>query len=136
MKSTVTLKEGMHFTGELEGFNIPLDADEISGGKNKGVKPKDLVLTSLAGCTAMDVLSILRKMRLEPESLSVEASGEYVDEHPKKFKSIHLLYRVKGSGLQLEKVKQAITLSQEKYCGVTAMLKAAVTITSDIHLEK
>ncbi len=136
MKSTVTLKEGMHFHGGLEGFDIPLDADEKFGGKNKGVKPKDLVLTSIAGCTAMDVLSILRKMRLEPEALSVEASGDYVDEHPKIFKSIHLVFRIKGDGMPIEKVKQAVDLSQKKYCGVTAMLKAAVPITSDIHIEK
>ena len=63
MKSTVVLKDGMHFQGELEGFDIPIDADEQFGGRNLGPKPKGLVLTSLVGCTAMDVISILRKIK-------------------------------------------------------------------------
>jgi len=135
MKSTVTFKDGMHFNGVLQGFGIPLDADAQFGGQGKGVKPKDLVLTSLAGCTAMDVLAILRKMRLEPESFSVEAIGELTDEHPKIYKHIHLIFRVAGSGITEEKVKKAAELSQEKYCGVSAMLKPLVPISLEIEIE-
>lgn len=135
IKSTVTFNEGMHFTGELDGFNIPLDADAKFGGQNKGVKPKDMILTSLAGCTAMDVLSILRKMRMKPESLSIEASGEYTDEHPKVFSRLHLIYRVKGENIRMDKVEQAVQLSQTKYCGVSAMLRPTVDVTHEIKIE-
>ena len=65
MNSKVVLKDGMHFIGSLDGFDINLDADEQFGGKNKGSKPKGLVLTALAGCTAMDVISILHKMKVQ-----------------------------------------------------------------------
>ncbi len=68
MKSKVVLKDGMHFVGELDGFELPIDAEEAFGGQNKGPKPKGLILTSLIGCTAMDVVSILRKMKAELES--------------------------------------------------------------------
>ena len=73
MKSKVVLKNGMHFVGELDGFEIPIDADEQFGGRNLGPKPKGLVLTSLIGCTAMDVISILRKIKAEPDEFGVEA---------------------------------------------------------------
>ena len=134
MKSTVTLMDGMHFKGELQGFEIPLDADAQFGGAGKGMKPKDLVLTSLAGCTAMDVVAILRKMRLEPESFSVEAIGELTDDHPKIYKHIQLIFRIAGSGITEEKVRKAAELSQTKYCGVTAMLKPLVPISYEIEI--
>lgn len=135
MKSTVTLKQGMHFMGELGGFDLPLDADEKFGGQNKGVKPKDMILTSLAGCTAMDVISILRKMRIEIKSFSVEASGEYTEEHPKVFKNIHLIYRVKGENVRMDKVERAVELSKTQYCGVSAMLNPTVPMTHEIKME-
>lgn len=135
MKSKVVLKDGMHFQGELDGFDIPIDADEQFGGRNLGPKPKGLVLTSLIGCTAMDVISILRKMRAEPDELSVEAETELTDEHPKVFKNIVITYRLKGDKVTPDKVEKAIKLSQDKYCGVSAMLKKAVPIEYKIMIE-
>lgn len=135
MKSKVVLKDGMHFVGELDGFELPIDAEEAFGGQNRGPKPKGLVLTSLIGCTAMDVVSILRKMKAELESFSVEAETELTEEHPKVFKKILITYKLKGQNLTREKVEKAVTLSQDKYCGVSAMLKKAVPIEHNIVIE-
>jgi putative redox protein len=135
MKSKVALRDGMHFLGELDGFEIPIDADEMFGGSGQGPKPKGLVLTSLIGCTAMDVISILRKMRAEPDEFSVEAETELTDEHPKVFKNIVVTYRFKGGGVTEEKAEKAVKLSQEQYCGVSAMLKKAVPIEYRIVIE-
>jgi putative redox protein len=135
MKSSVTLKDGMHFRGALQGFDIPLDAAEQFGGKNLGPQPKGLMLTSLVGCTAMDVISMLRKMKSEPDEFSVEAETEVTDEHPKVFTSIMITYRLKGENLDREKIEKAVKLSQEKYCGVSAMLQKAAPVEYQIVIE-
>jgi putative redox protein len=135
MKSKVVYKEGMHFTGELQGFEIPLDADEKVGGTNKGPRPKGLLLTSLIGCTAMDVISILQKMRLEPDEFYVEADGEVTNEHPKVFSKILITYYLKGKNISRDKVEKAVILSQDRYCGVTAMLKKAAEIEYKIIID-
>lgn len=135
MKSKVVLKDGMHFMGELGGFEIPIDAEEQFGGQNLGARPKGLMLTSLVGCTAMDVISILRKMRAEPEEFSVEAESELTDEHPKIFKKILVTYHFKGGGVTKEKAEKAVKLSQDQYCGVNAMLKKAVPVEYKIVIE-
>jgi putative redox protein len=134
MHSKVTLNDAMHFTGELDGHMISIDADAAVGGQDLGPRPKGLVLTALAGCTAMDVLSILRKMRLEPKSLRVEAAAEISDEHPKTFTRIKLTYHLRGD-LPREKVEKAVDLSQDRYCGVSAMLKQVAPIDWEIELE-
>lgn len=135
MKSTVTLKDGMHFIGELQGFEIPLDAAEEVGGQGKGMRPKELSLTSLAGCTAMDVISILRKMKIEPETFSVDVESELTEEHPRVFAWIKLIYRLKGKEIPYAKVERAVKLSQERYCGVSAMLSKVTTIDWEILIE-
>jgi putative redox protein len=135
MKSKVILQEGMSFTGELDGFSITIDADEKSGGSNKGPRPKGLTLTSLAGCTAMDVISILRKMKASPEEFSVEVDADVSDEHPKVFTHIMLTYRFKGGDVTHEKAEKAVHLSETKYCGVSAMLKQSVDIDYEIVIE-
>lgn len=134
MKSRVILKDQMHFSAEVEGYNLDLDANPEHGGQNAGARPKELLLTSLAGCTAMDVISILRKMQIEPDALEVEASGELADEHPRVFTSLHVVYRLRGADIPLKKVEKAVTLSQDRYCGVSAMLAKAAEITWDIEL--
>lgn len=134
MTSKVTLRNKMQFMGEMDGHPIPIDADEQVGGEGKGSRPKGLLLTALAGCTAMDVIAILRKMRVEPESFSVETEGTYTEEHPKVFTHIHLTYRFKGD-LPREKVEKAVSLSQDRYCAVSAMLKQVVTMDWDVVIE-
>lgn len=134
MKSAVTLKEGMNFIGDLEGFDISIDADAAVGGEGKGPKPKGLLLMSLAGCTAMDVISILRKMQQEPEAFSVETEGEVADEHPMVFTKIKITYRIKGD-VAHDKAEKAVSLSLDRYCGVTAMLRKACPVDFEIVYE-
>jgi putative redox protein len=135
MKSRVTLEEGMTFNAELDGFDFKIDADESVGGNNRGPKPKGLSLTSLAGCTGMDVISILRKMKAEPEKFYVEAEAELSDEHPKVFTKIVITYYLRGGAVTKEKAEKAVNLSQERYCGVSAMLGKAAPIEANVVVE-
>jgi putative redox protein len=132
--SSVTLQNEMYFNGSLDGFTVPLDADPDFGGQHKGPKPKGMVLTALCGCTAMDVISILRKMRVDVSSLEVSASAEVADTHPKIFTSIHLVYKVGGTDISLKKVEKAVSLSKESYCAVSAMLSKSAPIDYTIEI--
>ena len=125
----------MAFEAQIDGFTFMLDADQAVGGENRGPRPKALTLVSLAGCTSMDVISILKKMRVEPDNFNVEVEGELTDEHPKTYHSIHLRYIFRGKDLPMEKLEKAINLSQDRYCGVSAMLSKAARITSEIVIE-
>lgn len=135
MKHEVSLgwKEQMQFESEVAGHKITIDAKEEFGGSNAGPSPKPLILTSLSGCSAMDVISILRKMKAEPVFFNIIASGELTDETPSYYNKIHLTYQFKkiDEG-KIEKIEKAINLSQEKYCGVSAMLRFAAEITYSI----
>lgn len=129
MEAKVVLKDGMAFEAHLDGFNFTIDAAEKVGGQNKGPKPKGLTLVSLAGCTAMDVISILRKMRVSVDSFEVATDGTLVKDHPKKFDEIVVKYIFTGTDLPLDKLKTAINLSMENYCGVSATLKPTVKLS-------
>ena len=131
-KINTTWKENMAFEAEINGFKIILDADEAVGGENRGPRPKGLTLVSLAACTGMDVISILKKMRVVPEYFNVEVEGELTDEHPKYYHSIHLRYIFRGKDLPMAKLEKAVNLSQDRYCGVSAMLLKSSTLTHEI----
>lgn len=128
-------KEDMAFEAVVDGFKITLDATEAVGGKNRGPRPKPLTLVSLAGCTGMDVISILKKMRIEPEYFNIEVEANMTDEHPKYYDKIHLKYIFRGDNLSMEKLEKAVNLSQDRYCGVSAMLGKAAEITKEIIVE-
>jgi putative redox protein len=100
-----------------------------------GVTPMEMLATSLGACTAMDVASILAKMRQPLESFSVEVSGERAEEHPKRFTSLEVVYHLKGD-LDERKVERAIELSEERYCSVEATLRPALPITSSYVIER
>jgi len=134
MEGKVIWNDGMSFTGKLDGFDLIIDADEKVGGENLGPMPKGLTLISLAGCTGMDVISILKKMRVEVDSFEVSTQATLTEEHPKKFKTIKVTYELKGNDIPFEKVKKAVTLSEERYCGVSATLKSSVEITNEIFI--
>ena len=137
MAETVKINwtEEMAFEAEVNGFKIVLDADERVGGKNHGPRPKPLTLVSLGGCTGMDVISILTKMRVKPDYFNVEINGELTDEHPKYYHKIHIRYVFRGKDLPMAKLEKAINLSQDRYCGVTEMLKHIAKITHEIVIE-
>jgi putative redox protein len=122
----------MAFESEVEGYKIVIDAKEEFGGEGLGPTPKPLLLMSLAGCTGMDVASLLKKMRLEVNDFDVNVSGELTEEHPKHYSDIHIEYLFKGKNLDKEKLEKAVNLSQERYCGVHFMLKQAAKITHNI----
>jgi putative redox protein len=90
------------------------------------------MLVALAGCTGMDVVSILKKMRVEIESFSVKVIGNMTEEHPKMFTGMHVVYEFKGKDLPMDKLLKAVNLSDERYCGVSATLKQGLTITHEI----
>lgn len=135
-KTEIQLKGKMAFEVSLDGHKFMIDAAEESGGENKGPKPKSLMLSALAGCTGMDVASILRKMRVPFEDIKIEVEGEISEEHPKHFESMHIRYFFKGKGLSREKIDMAINLSQDKYCGVSYTYKGTIKITHEVFLEE
>lgn len=137
MKNKVDINwmEDMAFEATVNDHKIILDAVEAVGGKDRGPRPKPLLLLSLGGCTGMDVVSMLKKMRVEYEALNIEVEGDLTDEHPKVYHSITIIYRFKGKDLPMEKLEKAISLSQERYCGVTAMLAKAAKIDYKIIVE-
>ncbi len=122
----------MVFESEINGHKIMLDAAPEVGGENRGPRPKPLMLAALGGCTAMDVISILTKMRVEVEEFNVSVEGELTEEHPKHFYKMHVIYEFKGKSLPMDKLKKAVDLSQEKYCGVTAIYRKVMELTSEI----
>jgi putative redox protein len=135
MKVNVNWSGDMAFEAEVNGFRIPLDADEKVGGNNTGPRPKPLVLVALGGCTGMDVVSILGKMKVVFDYFNVEVSGNLTEEHPKYYEKIHIKYIFRGKNLPIDKLEKAILLSQEKYCGVSVMLRPTAEITHEIVIE-
>jgi putative redox protein len=121
--------DGMAFSTDLQGHEVVIDATIDHGGQNLGPRPKHLLLTSLAGCTGMDVVSLLRKMRVAFSDFSVAVTGELTDEQPKYYHTIMLEYKIKLANQEDQpKVEKAITLSKDRYCGVSAMLSKAAEI--------
>ena len=112
----------MAFDASVDGHIIHLDTKPEGGGNNTGPSPKPLLLVALAGCTAMDMISLLQKMRVDFKDLRVNAVGELTEVHPRIYASINLIYEIIGGNPDKEKVEKAVNLSQEKYCGVAAML--------------
>lgn len=122
----------MAFKTSVNGHEFMLDANESVGGEDKGPRPKPLMLTALAGCTAMDIVSILKKMRVEFDDLQVRVQGDLTDEHPKHFNKMHVIYEFKGKNLPKDKLQKAIDLSEERYCGVSAVYKKAMEVSSEM----
>jgi len=133
---TVTLDEGMRFIGRgKDGHEVAMDASLRGGGADSASRPIDVLLFALGGCSGMDVMTILRKMKTEPDSLRIEIDGERAEEHPRPFTKIHLTYVV-GGDVPEENVKRAIGLSLEKYCPVASTLAGVAEITSEIRIER
>ena len=125
--------EGLLFEASTAHGSVDLASGLDEPGN--GVTPMELLAMALGGCTAMDVVSILVKMRQPLESFSVEVSGERAEEHPKRFTSLEVVYRFKGD-LDERKVERAISLSEERYCSVEATLRPSVPITSRFVIER
>jgi putative redox protein len=127
-RTTVVLRNDMVFTGYNNSYTIPLDAKKESGGHDAGVSPMSLMLTSLAGCTAMDVISILRKKKQTVTAFEVQVEGIRADEHPRVYTEIWVKFTVTGHNVDQKAVDRAIELSRDKYCGAAATLRHTATI--------
>ena len=130
IEAKVRLIQDMEFSGTAtSGHTLAMDADDKSGGHNKGFRPMELLLVGFGGCSGMDVISILRKKRQNVSGLDINVKGEKTEDYPKIYKEVHIEYVVKGKGVEKEAVERAITLSLEKYCSVGATLAKAGRIT-------
>jgi putative redox protein len=119
----------MKFTSQVDGAQVVMDTHD------EGMRPKKLMLAALAGCTGMDVIAILKKMKIEPEQFQVRVVGHVTDEQPKHYDKMHLIYEFEGENLPMEKLQKAIDLSQEKYCGVSHVYKQTMPITYEIMIK-
>ena len=130
MKTVANWKKNHEFESKLKHNSIKLDGD-----KENGFGPKALLLSGLAGCSGIDVVDILGKMKVEFSKFSIEAEAEQTEEHPKVFKEILVTYKMKTAADNEEKVRKAIELSLEKYCGVAAMLRKNSAIQYKLVIE-
>jgi putative redox protein len=130
-----TWLEDMAFDVDLNGHHITLDSSPDFGGKNRGPSPKPLLLASLAGCTGIDVVAILKKMRVPLDGLRINVSAHLTEEDPKIYDRIKVIYTFKGDNLPMDKLERAVQLSEDRYCGVSAMLKKAGLIEYEIVIE-
>jgi putative redox protein len=130
MTATVRLENGMRFDAEAgSGHHLTLDAVEDSGGHNEGFRPMELLLVGLAGCTGMDVISILHKKRQDVTAYEIQVEGIRAESHPMVFVEITVEHIITGHQLQPEAVARAIQLSEERYCGAGAMLGKVARLT-------
>ena len=128
MKASVTWQDGTSFTGTADsGFT--LETGTNAAGTKIGSSPMELLLISLAGCTAMDVISILQKKRQDVTDFQVQVEGDRADDHPKVYTNLRIHYVVRGRAISPDAVERAISLSSDKYCSVSAMLSKAATVT-------
>lgn len=135
MEVRANWQEEMTFEVEQDGHHFLIDAGAQVGGRDKGPRPKGLLLSALAGCTAMDVISILKKMRVPVERFAVRVEGELTEEHPKRFTTITVHYEIEGpEEMSEKKIKRAVQLSEEAYCGVSATLRPGVELKTKIRV--
>lgn len=129
--------KGITFAGKTDSNHwVTLDGPEEFGGSNAGIRPKELLLLALAGCTSSDVVSILSKKKADLQDYEVNISAEMQDEHPKVFTKLNLEYVFYGEDIKEKEVERAIELSQTKYCAVTKMFEKVMTIEHTYRIEK
>jgi len=125
----------MSFVGESgSGHSVVMDGAPEAGGRNLGIRPMELLLLGLGGCTAFDVVSILRKSRQKIDDCEVEIEAERAAEVPKVFTRIHVHFIISGTGLDPSKVERAVNLSADKYCSASRMLEKSAKITHDFEI--
>ena len=135
MKARVKLIEGVSFVGQSEsGHAVVMDGPPDSGGKNLGPRPMEMLLLGLGGCSAFDVVHILRKARLDVRDCVAEIDATRAETDPKVFTKIHVHFIVTGIALDPKRVEQAVKLSAEKYCSASIMLGKVAEITHDFEV--
>ncbi|MDB0021913.1 OsmC family protein [Candidatus Pseudothioglobus singularis] len=135
MNISVNWVDGLLMVGKSDsGHTITMDGPPESGGENLGVRPMEMLLLGVAGCTMIDVVTTLKKMRQELSYLETKINAERATDHPKVFTNIHIQFILKGQNLDEKKADKAITLSAEKYCSASIMLGETATITHDFQI--
>jgi putative redox protein len=135
MTHTITTlwKNNLQFeSNNPSGHTVLMDTSVENGGQNSGLSPKAMMLSSLAGCSGLDVVMILNKMKVEVADFKIITTGELTEEHPKYYHSVNVVYQFFGKELPQEKLKKAVDLSVEKYCGVMEMFRKFAKITIEI----
>ncbi|MCF8353640.1 MAG: OsmC family protein [Melioribacteraceae bacterium] len=129
-KAFIKQLNGITFAGKTDSNNwVMMDGPEQFGGSNAAIRPKELLMLGLGGCTGSDVASILQKKRVKLDGFEMNISAESTDEHPKVYTKMHIEFVFRGKGIKESDVERAIELSQTKYCGVTIMFEKAMEIT-------
>ena len=118
------------------GHTITMDGSPDDGGRDLGARPMEMVLMGMGGCTAIDVASMLRKQRQDVRDIIIELEAERASDFPKVFTSVKLIYRVRGKKLNKALVERAVSLSDEKYCSATAMIRKSAEVTHEVVLEE
>lgn len=126
--------KGLNFSVSQDGHTFEIDGSEEFGGKDLGPRPKALLLSALAGCSSMDIVSMLEKMKHTDFTFKIKVDAELNNEHPIVYTKAHITYLFKGEDLNSKNIIKAVSLSEDKYCGVSAILKKAFPITSEIIL--
>ncbi len=136
-KAIVKQLQGITFAGKTDSNHwVMMDGPEGFGGSDAGIRPKELLLLSLGGCTGSDVASILQKKRVQLEGFEMNITAESTDDHPKVYTKMNVEYVFYGKDIKESDVERAIELSQTKYCGVTAMFEKAMEITHSFRIEE
>lgn len=133
-KVTTHWKGNMQFESDNpSGHKVMIDTSPENGGNNDGLGPKAMMLSSLAGCSGLDVVSIMNKMKVTVDDFKMEASGELTDEHPKYYHTVTLDYHFYGKDLKEDKIQRAVDLSVEKYCGVMEMFRRFAEVKTNVY---
>lgn len=130
----VAWEDNMRFRTSVDGHELILDAGDSAGGEDGGPRPKPLMLVALGGCTGMDVISILRKMRIDLDGFNVKVEADLADDHPRYYRRIHVIYEFTGKDLPMDKLEKAVSLSEDRYCGVSALYRKGAEMTSEIRV--
>ncbi len=136
-KITTTWKGNMLFEStNPSNHTLLMDVGKAAGGNAVGLRPKAMMLSSLAGCSGLDVVSILNKMKITVDDFKMELTGQLTDEHPKYYHTVTVDYHFFGSDLDAKKINRAVQLSVEKYCGVMEMFRQFSTVKTNVHIHE
>ena len=127
-----TWKGNMQFESTNEGGNLMIDANKEVGGDVKGYRPKALMLSALAGCSGLDVVSLLKKMRAEVKDFNIDIEANLTDEHPKYYDKVKMIFNFYGKDFKKDKIEKAVRLSEERYCGVMEMFRQFAEVNTEI----
>lgn len=131
-KIKLNWKEGVHFESEGPGGNVLIDGSEAVGGQGKGLRPKALMLSALAGCSGIDISSLFKKMRVAVDTFDIDVEAELTEEHPMYYHKVWVTFNFYGSNLDKKKIEKAVTLSVDKYCGVMEMFRQFAKVETEI----